>query len=214
MRLRCLTWFVLLLCITSCKRTASSGVETIETLAVLPSSCVDPHQSGPEDLSPVRYVYSFIRRDDDRARVQYREFDANCRSVSTANGQWTIAQFEDAKRRFKEIGINNRELVAPGESSGNLLPVSFLKVRSSAYNIDLYTMYLRFRWAGTLTANDAMTAKALNVWRDLLAEATPPGQTKSGIEEVKRIADNCAKDWPASFNASVCRDAQQTVHAQ
>jgi hypothetical protein len=214
MRLCCLTSLVLLLGITSCKRTTSSGVETIETLAVLRSSCLDLHQPGPEDLLPVRYVYSFIRRDDDRASVQYREFDANCRSVSSANGQWTIAQFEDAKRRFKEIGVKNGEFVAPGESSGNLLPVSFLKVRSSGYDIDLYTMYLRFRWAGTLTTNDPMTAKALNVWRDVLAEATPPVQTKLGIEEVKRIADNCAKDWPASFNAGVCHDAQQIVHAQ
>ena len=99
-----------------------------------------------------------------------------------------------------------------GESSGNQLPVSFLKVRSSEYNIDVYTMYLRSRWAGTLATNDRMSAEALNVWRDVLKAATPTVQAKLGIEEVKRIAENCARDWPASFKASVCHDAQQTTH--
>jgi len=159
-------------------------------------------------------VYSSIRRNDDSVSVQNREFDAKCRSVSTGNGQWTIAQSENIKQRLKEIGVKNDELVAPGESSGNQLPVSFLKVRSSGYNVDVYTMYLLFRWAGTMATNDPMTAKVLNVWRDVLTEATSPVQTHLGIEEVKRIADNCAKDWPTSFNSSVCHDAQQTVHQQ
>jgi hypothetical protein len=212
MLLCCATSLVLLLCITSCKRTPSSRVETIETLAVLQTSCLEPNPSGPEDLWPVRYVYSLIQRTNDSVSFQHREFDASCRSVSTANGQWTIAQFEDAKRRFKEIGVKNDDFVAPGESSGNLLPVSFLKIRSAGYNIDVYTMYLRFRWAGTLATNDPTTAKALNVWRDILTEATPQTQVKLGIEEIKRIADSCAKDWPTRFSESVCHDAQQTVH--
>lgn len=211
MKVCCATPLVLLLCIISCNRTASR-VETIETLAVLRTSCLESHRSGPEE--PVRYVYSLIRRNDDGVTVQYREFDATCRSVSTADTQWTVAQFENAKRRFKEIGIKNGELVALGESSGNQLPVSFLKVRSSGYNIDVYTMYLHPRWAGTLTTNDPMTAKALNVWHDVLTEATPTAQARLGIEEIKRIAENCAKDWPTSFNESVCHDAQQTVHPQ
>ena len=210
MRLWCATLLMLLLCITSCKRCA----ETIETLAVLQTSCLEPHPSGPEDLWPVRYVYSLIQRYDDSVNFQYREFDASCRSVSTATGQWTIGQFEGAKRRFKEIGVKNRAFVAPGESSGNLSQISFLKIRSPGYNVDVYTMYLRSRWAGTLATNDPMTAKVLNVWRDILTEATPPTQVKLGIEEIKRIADNCAKDWPTSFSESVCHDAQQTVHPQ
>src|SRR6266699_1843311 len=101
--------------------------------------------------------------------------------------KWTIAQFENIKQRLKEIGVKNGELVAPGESGGNQLPVSFLKVRSSGYNVDVFTMYLRFRWAGTLTTNDPMTAKVLNVWRDVLTDATPLVQTHLGIEEVKTI---------------------------
>ncbi len=214
MKVCCATPLVLLLCIISCNRTAPSREETIETLAVLRTSCLESHPSGPEDLEPVRYVYSFMRRNDAGVSVQHREFDATCRSVSTADTHWTVAQFENVKRRFKEIGIKNGELVAPGESSGNQLPVSFLKVRSSGYNIDVYTMYLRSRWAKTLTTNDPMTAKALNVWHDVLTEATPTVQVRLGIEEIKRIAENCAKDWPTSFNESVCHDAQQTVYPQ
>jgi len=183
-------------------------------LAVLRTPCVESHPSASDDQWPVRYVYSFIRRNDDAVSVQYREFDATCRSVSTADTQWTVAQFENVKRRFKETGIKNGELVAPGESSGSQIPVSFLKVRSSGYNIDVYTMYLRSRWAGTVATTDPMTEKALNEWRDVLTEATPTAQVKLGIEEIKRIAENCAKDWPASFNASVCHDAQETVHLQ
>jgi len=184
-------------------------------LTVLLSRCVKQEQiTTTKNLLPVRYIYALIRRDGDKASVQYREFDGSCRVVSVGAGQWTAEQFEGVKERFKRAGIQSGQLIALNEEGSADLPVSFLKVRTSEYNFDLYTMYLRFRWSGEMKTEDPVSAKALDEWQRLLREATPVVQTKSGIEEITRIADNCAKDWPPSLSSWVCSEARKVTHEQ
>jgi hypothetical protein len=179
-------------------------------LAVLRSRCAEQaHIDGSIEFLPVRYVYALVLRDGTKVSVQYREFDGPCKVVSADAGQWTLEQFEDAKIWLKRTGIGNGQFLAPSESSGDGLPVSFLKVRAPDYDLDVYTMYLRFRWTGEMKTENPVIAKALDEWKALLREATPVAPKKSGIEEIVRISDNCAKDWPPSFNSSVCSEARQ-----
>ena len=44
------------------------------------------------------------------------------------------------------------------------------------------------------------------------ATDTPAAQTKLGIEEIAKIAGNCAKDWPPSFSSRVCSEAKEMMH--
>jgi len=208
MRRCCVALLVSLLGLVACKKPSQES-ESVEILAVLQSSCAAQAERGSEE--PVRYVYTLVHRTGSSADIQYREFDANCRSTFTATGQWTLDQFDSVKRRLRGLGIKDGQVVAPGESSGSNLPISFLKVRSSDFNVDLYSMYLRFRWAGKMET-DPTTAKALDAWRDVLRDATPAVKRKFGIEEIARVAGNCAADWPTSFNSSVCSEARQAVH--
>ena len=41
---------------------------------------------------------------------------------------------------------------------------------------------------------------------------TPAAHTKLGIEEIAKIAGNCAKDWPPSFSTRVCSEAKEMMH--
>lgn len=215
MRRSCTASLVLLTCLLGCQRPAPSGPESIEMLAVLLSPCVKQEQiTGPKNLLPVRYIYSLIRRDGDKASVQYREFDASCRAVSVGAGQWTAEQFGDVEKRFRRAGIKTGQLVIPNEEGSLDFPVSFLKLHTSEYNFDFYTMYLRFRWSGEMKIEDPVIAKALDEWQRLLREATPAVQKKSGIEEILKIADNCGKDWPPSLSSWVCGEAREVTHQQ
>jgi hypothetical protein len=47
------------------------------------------------------------------------------------------------------------------------------------------------------------TRLAVRVALGVSAIDTPAAQTKLGIEEIAKIAGNCAKDWPPSFSSRV-----------
>jgi hypothetical protein len=52
------------------------ALNRFEMLAVFLSPCVKQEQiTWPKNLLPVRDIYALIRRDGDKASVQYREFD-------------------------------------------------------------------------------------------------------------------------------------------
>ena len=181
-------------------------------LAVLLSPCATRDQvTWPKNLLPVRYVYVQIRRDENRAIEQYREFDGPCKVVSTGTRQWTSEQFEGVKERFKRAGVHNGQLIIPSEEGSFDSPVSFLDVHTSKFSFDLHTMYLRFRWSGEQKTEDPVTEKALSEWQRLLLEATPVVQTKSGIAEITRIAQDCGKDWPERLSQWVCSDSREII---
>jgi hypothetical protein len=75
-------------------------------------------------------------------------------------------------------------------------------------------MYLRFRWTGEMKTEDPITEKALDEWQKLLREATPAVQTRAGIEEIVKIANDCAKGWPSSFRSAVCSEAQDLTRQE
>lgn len=211
----CVALLLFLLFPLGCKKASSSAPESIEMLAVLRSQCTTQARANlPKDLLPVRYIYVLIQQNDGGEQVEYREFDGTCRVVTTATSQWTFEQFEAAKKRIKLTGIQSGQSVAPSESSGNDLPVSFLRVHTPEYNIDFYTMYLRFRWTGEMKTEDPGMAKALDEWHALLNQATPAERTRLGITEITKIANNCASDWPPSFRAWICSEARQIVKPQ
>lgn len=137
--------------------------ETIEMRAVLFSNCLRSSQKiGTEDLWPVRIVGVRIERIGRKVRSQFRESDEGCKSEFSKSFDWTAARFESAKTRLKKAGMHDGTF-GWAESSGNELPVSYLKVQSPDLNGEIYTMYLRFRWSGKMS-----TDKVLDEWRSIL----------------------------------------------
>jgi hypothetical protein len=217
MRIIC-TWGVIL-CFLSCwpcvGQTSSSPVtELIEMQAVLFSDCMKSQQKvEPQDLWPVRVLYVHIQKVGDKVPIQYREFDETCKRAFTRSGEWTPAQFENAKARLKKAGMRDGATIALSESSGNDLPISFLKVQASGLKADIYTMYLRFRWAGKMGTENPDASKVLDEWRSLLKEATP----KTGSSEdggIAQIARDCASDWPRSLQPWVWSEAHKVTPSE
>jgi hypothetical protein len=106
----------------------------------------------------------------------------------------------------------HRDFIAPSETSGEDLPISFLKVRSPGFSFDAYTMWLRLRWTGKMETADPVTAKVLSGWKTLQQEVTPETPTRSGIEAIRQIADTCADRWPPDLKSRVCQEAKQIAH--
>jgi hypothetical protein len=167
-------------------QTASSPeTESIEMQAVLFSQCVQSQQKvEPQDLWPIRVIHVRIQKAGDKASVQYRESDETCKRAFTSSGEWTPGQFENAKTRLKNAGMRDGKTIALSESSGNDLPISFLKVQSPGLKADIYTMYLRFRWAGKMGTDNSEGSKVLDEWRSLLQEVTPQGRSGSAKNQI------------------------------
>ena len=138
--------------------------------AMLFSNCLKS-QAGPEDLWPIRRINVQVKKLGGKALVQFREADETCNYNFAKSFEWTVEQFENAKLRLKKAGL--RGTIALSESSGNDSPISFLKVQSPGFDGAIYTMYLRFRWAGRLNTQDIDAAKVLNEWKSMLLEVTP-----------------------------------------
>jgi len=201
MRIIC-TWSVVL-CFLSCwpcagQTSSSPEAESIEMQAVLFSDCVQPQQKvEPQDLWPIRVVYAGIQKVGNKVSIQYREFDETCKRAFTRSGEWTPEQFENAKARLKKAGMRDGATIALSESSGNDLPISFLKVWAPGLKADIYTMYLRFRWEGKMGTENPDVSKVLDEWRSLLQEATPKtGRGSAGDGGIAQIARDCASEWP------------------
>ena len=214
------TWG-LVLCFLSrwpCAGQIASAPETesIEMQTVLFSDCVQPQQKvEPQDLWPIRVVYAGIQKVGNKVSIQYREFDETCKRAFTRSGEWTPEQFENAKARLKKAGMRDGATIALSESSGNDLPISFLKVWAPGLKADIYTMYLRFRWAGKMGTENPDASKVLDEWRSLLQEATP--KTGSGSAEdggIAQIARNCASDWPPSLQPWVWSEAHKVTPSE
>jgi hypothetical protein len=199
-------WLCAVLCTLACWRCAGQEhappqSEFIEMRAVLFSDCLPPQQkTEPADLWPVRVVYVRIQTADSHATVEYREFDGNCKRAAARSAQWSAEQFANAKARLSDAGIRDGLTIAPPESSGNDLPISFLKVRSRGLNGDIYTMYLRSRWSGKMGTDDPVVLRVLKVWQSLLLEATPEKPKQSaGREGLIEVARDSAKQWPSDL---------------
>lgn len=174
-------------------------------MAVLFSACATPQQqTSPQEL--VRYVYMLTSKAHEQVLVQYREFDGPCRSVLMGTRSWAVEEFEKAIAGLKRTGLQNGQTVALSESSGSDLPTSFLKIKANGFKSEVYAMYLRSRWAGLMPSDPV-----LDEWRNLLHNAAPAGLTKSGIDSIKSIANDCAKDWPAAIRSRVCMEARETA---
>ena len=219
MRIIC-TWSVVL-CFLSCWSCAGQlsslpATESIEMQAVMFSDCVHPQQKvEPQDLWPIRVVYVRIQKAKDKASVRYREFDETCKRAFTRSDEWTLDRFENAKAKLKKVGMRDGATIALSESSGNDLPISFLKVRAPGLKADIYTMYLRFRWAGKMATENPDAPKILDEWRSLLQETTP--ETRSGSVEdggIAEIARNCASDWPPSLQPWVWSEAHKVMPSE
>ena len=219
MRIIC-TWSVVL-CFLSrwpCAGQLSSlpVTESIEMQAVMFSDCVQPQKKvEPQDLWPIRVVYVRIQKAGDKALVQYREFDETCKRAFTRSGEWTLDRFENAKERLKKVGLHDGAMIALSESSGNDLPISFLKLRAPGLKADIYTIYLRFRWAGKMATENPDEPKILDEWRSLLQETTP--ETRSGSAEdgsIAEIARDCASDWPPSLQPWVWSEAHKVMPSE
>jgi hypothetical protein len=182
--------------------------------AVLFSDCVSSQQKlEPQDLWPIRVVYARIERVGDKASIKYREFDEACKRALQRTGEWTPEQFENAKARLQKAGMRDGVTIALSESSGNDLPISFLRVQSHALRADIYTMYLRFRWAGKMSTENAAASKVLEEWRFLLQEATPDavnGAAKGG-GDIAQIARDCAKGWPRTLQPWIWGEAHKIM---
>lgn len=151
--------------------------------AVLFSQCVQSQRKvEPQGLWPIRVVYVRIQKVGDKASVQYRESDETCKRAFTSSGDWTPGQFENAKTRLMKAGMHDGVTIALSESSGDDLPISFLKVQSPGLKADIYTMYLRFRWAGKM--DNSEWSKVLDEWQSLLQEATPQGRGGSAKSQI------------------------------
>jgi len=201
-----------LLCWWPCLgQTTSSETDSIELQAVLFSDCVSSRQKAePQDLWPVRLVHANIERVGGTVSIQYREFDEACNRTFTRSGKWTPQQFEDAKTRLQQAGLRDGGTIALTESSGNDLPISFLKVQSPGLKADIYTMYLRFRWTGKMSTENPAASKVLDEWRSLLREATPEAArgTAEG-EDIAELARNCAQGWPQSLQPWLLNEARK-----
>lgn len=208
------------LCFLVCWPSAGSSSpepESIEMQAILFSDCVQPQQKAePQDLWPIRVVYARIQRAGDKASIQYREFDETCKRAFTRSGEWTPEQFESAKTRLKKAGMRDGATIALSESSGNDLPISFLKVQSPGLKADIYTMYLRFRWTGKMGTENPDASKVLDEWRSLLQEATPEAAGRGAAEGggIAQIARDCARDWPRSLQPWVWSEARKVAPSE
>ncbi len=197
-------WLVLLFLLnlpSAGQKPAPLEPESLEMQAVLFSECLSARQKAERpDFWPIRIVSVRVQMVGDKAPVEYREFDGNCRRGSMRSGQWTGEQFVNAKTWLKNAGIRDGVTIALSESSGSGLPMSFLKVHSPGLNGDIYTMYLRFRWQEKMGAEDPVAARVLNVWRSLLQEATPGKLALPGEHEgTDQVARDCAQEWPPSL---------------
>jgi hypothetical protein len=191
----------------------TSGPESIEMRAVVLSECPQPNQpQHRRDLLPVQFVYARIQRIGDKVTAQYWRFDEAYKRVSIGSEDWSTDQLGRAIGKLKSTGARDRDFIAPSESSGEDLPVSFLKVRSAGFNFDAYTMWLRFRWAGEMKTDNPLTTNVLDAWKSLLQQATPERPTQSGIEAIRNIAGNCAEGWPPDIKGWVCEAAQHIAH--
>jgi hypothetical protein len=209
------------LCFLACwpyagRMLASSEVESIEMQAVLFSDCVSSEQKvEPQDLHPVRVVYARIQKVSDKASIQYREFDETCKRAFIKSGEWTLEQFNDARIRLQRAGMRDGAMLALSESSGNDLPISFLKVRSAGLNADVYSLYLRFRWAGKMSTDDTIASMVLDEWRSLLEKATPEAGREAGEgEDISEIARDCARGWPPSLQPWVWMEARKVTPSE
>jgi hypothetical protein len=214
------TWSVGL-CFLSCwpcagQPSSSPRTESIEMQAVLFSDCVQSQQKvEPQDLWPIRVVYVRIQKTGDKASVQYREFDETCKRAFTRSAERTLDHFENAKAKLKKAGMRDGATIALSESSGNDLPISFLKVWAPGLKADIYTIYLRFRWAGKMATENPDASKVLDEWRSLLQEATP--KTRSGSAQdggIAEIARNCASDWPPSLQPWIWSEAHKVMPSE
>lgn len=190
---------LLLLVVSSFAADKSTPVqsESIEMFSVLFSQCSKPAPaSGLKDPPPVRFVYASVHRDGDQAQGSI---------------QWTVEQFETARSKFVRAGIRDGQVMALSESSGDDLPISFLKLRTPGFNFEAYTMYLRFRWSGEMKAPDEVTGAALNEWQILVCDAILKTPMKRGIGAIEQIADDCAKDWPSAVRMRICDEARQII---
>jgi len=186
--------------------------ESIEMRATLHSDCLRPEDlSNAEDTWPVRVVYVHIQKDDGKVRVQYREFDKSCKRVLKKSGEWAAERFEDAKKKLVDAGLHDGDFISFPESSGNMLPISFLAVRSQTLKADVYTMYLRFRWDGKM-ATDKRSAKILEQWRSILDEVTSDFRTDNvDGGSIDRTVRDCARDWPQDLRPWIWNEARQLV---
>jgi len=208
-------WGVIL-CFLSSWPCAGQKSSSIEMQAILFSDCVSSQQKvEPQDLRPIRVVYARVERVGDKASVQYREFDATCKRAFTRSSLWTPEQFENAKTRLQKAGMRDGQTIALSESSGNDLPISFLKVQSPALKADIYTMYLRFRWAGKMSAENPAASKVLDEWRSLLQEATPKAEGGSADDGgIAQVVRDCARDWPRSLQPWVWSEAHKVTPSE
>lgn len=208
---RCGVVLCLLFCWPCLGQTTSSRGDSIELQAVLFSDCISPQQKAePQDLWPVRVIHANIERVGGTVSIQYREFDEACKRTFTRSGKWTPQQFEDAKTRLQQAGMRDGRTIALTESSGNNLPISFLKVQSPGLKADIYTMYLRFRWAGKMSTDDPTASKVLDEWRSLLREATPEAAKGAAEGEgIAELARNCAQGWPQSLQHWLLNEARK-----
>jgi hypothetical protein len=159
-----------MLCFWPCAGQAAGKSETIELQSILFSRCVRSRQTAePQDLWPTRVVNVKIRRLGETVSGEYQETDTACKQTFGKSFEWTSRQFEQAKAGLQKAGLHDG-MVALSESSGNDLPVSFLKVQSRGLTGEIYTMYLRFRWAGKMSTENPEAA-ILDEWRSLLKQA-------------------------------------------
>lgn len=207
----------LILCFMLCRSTmgqesSASEPESLEVQAVLFGDCVKQHKPEPQDAEAIHIVYVRIQRVGDKASVQYREFDDSCKTAFTRSGAWTSEQFENAKEKLRKAGMRDGRTIAPPESSGSDVPISFLKIRAPELNADIYTMYLRSRWAGTMDTENSDAARVIEVWRMLLKEISN-SVAMGPTEEVSmaQIASDCAKNWPQSLQFWLWTEAQRAV---
>jgi hypothetical protein len=207
---------VFLLCLRSAgQKAASVEPESLEMQAVLFSECLQPQQKAePPDLWPVRIIYVRVKRVGDKAPVEYREFDGNCKRVLIRSGQWTAEQFANSKTQLKNAGIRDGVTVALSESSGSSFPMSFLKVHSPGLKGDIFTLYLRFRWQEQMGTDDPVAERTLNVWRSLLQEATPEKPNQSGEDEgIDQVVRDCAQEWPPGVRPWIWAELRKIMPA-